>query len=137
MSEDAVCLTTAGCTKQQRTRATSGVIDILQTGFASGHNLCQYLADLLRSVELASLLACSGSKLTYHVFVGITEDVNVTGIFQSEVNAIQCYQYVTDKSVLVISRLAKFGRSKVNIREQTAKIILTLLSDGAVLNLFQ
>ena len=137
LSEDAVCLTTTGSAKQQRTRATSGVIDILQTGLARCYYLCQYLANLLRSVELASLLTCSSSKLTYHVFVGITEDVNVTGIFQSEVNAIKCHQHITDESVLIVCRLTEFGRSKVYVRKESTKVVFAFLSDGAVLNLFQ
>ena len=66
------------------------------------------MADLLRSVEFPCLLSRSGGELTDHIFICISEYVNILRILKTKVDAVECKKDIADELVLVIGSLAEF-----------------------------
>ena len=101
------------------------------------HNLSENAANFLRGVELTGLLTCTGGKLRNHIFISITENINLGSLVSTKVNAVERGEYTADEIVLIIGSLAKFRRCQINIREKTSEILLALLTKSAVLDAFQ
>ena len=96
------------------------------------NNLRQYTADLLRSIELSGFLACAGCKLANHIFVSIAQNINFLRGLYTKVNIVQCKKHIADERVFIICCFSQFRRSQINVREQSAKILFTILSQSAV-----
>ena len=137
LAENFVRITASGRAEQERATTAGRIVHIFETGLAGNHNLRENLAHLLRRIELSGFLTGSGGELTNHIFIGISENVYVLRIVQPEINAVERYQYIADKPVFVISGLAQFRGGQVNIGEQTAEIIHTLVPDGTVFYLLE
>ena len=130
-------MTHLGRTEKQRATTASRVIHIAKPCMADRHYLCQYLTDFLRSVEFSGFLSGSCGKLPNHILIGITKNIYFFRCLHTKLNVIQSQQHIADKRVLILCRLAKFRRSKVYIRKQTAKIFLAVMPQRAIFNAFQ
>ena len=137
LSIDTVRFTITSSTKQQRPRTTCGVIYVFKSCLSSRNNLGQNEAHFLWGVKLASFLSSASGKLADHILVSITKDVNIAGLFQTKVNAIESHQHIADELIFVVGGFTQFRRSKVNVGEKTAEVVLALLSNGAVFNSLQ
>ena len=82
------------------------VVNCFQPLFTRNDDFGQNLAHFLRRIKLTCLFTRSSSELTNHIFVGIAQYVDVLRLFQPEVDAVQCDEYVANQPVFVVGRPA-------------------------------
>ena len=107
LSINGIGIAVAGCPQKKGAGTASRVIYIAQTCLSGGYYLGENLTDFLRSVKLTGLFAGTGGKLTYHILVGIAENVDLGSLVKSEVYAVESDKHVGYERIFIIGRLSQ------------------------------
>ena len=120
--------------KQQRTRPTSGVVNLVNLGLTQQGKARNKLGNILRGEEFATRLARIGCIIRDKKFVGIAKKVNFMVFKATKVEAFNTLYHGCQAFVFLIYIGAKAVAGGVEVGKQSLNTALRLCSASRTLN---
>ena len=124
------CLKEAASLQEKRTRATSGVIDLIYLRLPMDCKSCDELGDLWRGKELPTRLTRIGGIVRDQVLVGIAEEVNLTLLEGTEIQVCNPLHHRTEAAVLLLDACPQTGTRRVEVGKEPLEIGLGGIAHG-------